>query len=160
MHLIRALRIVDASGVTLSHVIGPVRAYLRARSDTISVLVTALLGTDARFALLREDMTAPTTGHEAVAMREDADEVAGAAKLPREWGDASWRPRPVEAGPDFRLGTSADVVQMLVSIFEDREGFVHALELSTALSLLQVRGYDTNKEVSSVRAASLLVRVH
>ncbi|CEH13453.1 Anaphase-promoting complex (APC), subunit 2 [Ceraceosorus bombacis] len=167
VYLIRGLRIVDSSGLILSHVIGEVRRYLRARPDTINVLISALLGTDERFAMLREDMGLGESGqtnedddnsqlipHVSRAPAKDA--LVGATlaasalnQMPKNWSDPNWEPRPINAGPDYRLGTSYDVVQMLVGIFEDRSRFVNALEVSTAKGLLDVKGYDTVKQLET-----------
>ncbi|PWN91219.1 hypothetical protein FA10DRAFT_258640 [Acaromyces ingoldii] len=66
-HLIRALRLADPSGVVLSHVIGPVRAYLRRRPDTVPIIVSSLLGQSQDFTLLSDMMRDPGQGSSAPA---------------------------------------------------------------------------------------------
>lgn len=64
-----------------------------------------------------------------------------------DYSDPLWLPRPIDAGPSYRQSASADVIAMLVSIFEDRATFVKALEVSMAQSLLKsTRGYDVQLE--------------
>lgn len=63
-----------------------------------------------------------------------------------DYSDPNWRPRPIDAGPNYRQTQGADVIAMLVSIFDDRASFVKALEVSTARALLKSRGYDISQE--------------
>ena len=138
-NLVYALRVIDASGVVLSRLLPPMQHYLRTRKDTIRVVVAALLGTDPAFALLRTEL----------------ESAAGAAAPPARWGDedpysrveywadANWAPRPVDAGPEYNQMRSRDVVDLLVSIFSDRDGFIQALEEHTARQLVQIVNYDT-----------------
>jgi hypothetical protein len=166
-HLIRALRFIDQSGVILSHVIGPVGSYLRARADTISVIVASLLGQAGDFTLLRDMMRETGESHglgaadtsivvyddeaeegprQAVAMNHlVADESARMVVLPSA-DEIDWAPRPVNAGPDYRQSRKSDVIAIIVSIFDDEEGFVAALEKSCAEQLVKVKSYDTSKE--------------
>jgi anaphase-promoting complex subunit 2 len=164
-HLIRALRYIDPSGVILSHVIGPVRTYLRARSDTIPVIVASLLGQAGDFTLLRDMMRESGDAHglggadTSLAVYEEEDDGNGQslATLNMPTNEEStrmivipsadeedWTPRPIDAGPDYRQSRKSDVIAIIVSIFDDEEGFVSALENSCAEQLIQVPGYDTS----------------
>jgi anaphase-promoting complex subunit 2 len=174
-HLIRSLRYVDPSGVILSHVIGPVRSYLRARSDTIPVIVAGLLGQAGEFTLLRDmmrDSTDPSTGLHRIGAMAAADmsmtiydesnnltqdqrdgiqvDIAAMDESKRmvfiPEPDDDWAPRPVDAGPDYRQSRKSDVIAIIVSIFDDEEGFINALERSCAEQIVKVRGYDSTKE--------------
>lgn len=85
--------------------------------------------------------------------RHDVSTSARLARLPAaasdrivDYSDPNWQPRPIDAGPNYRQTKSADVIAMLVSIFDDRATFVKALEVSTARALLQSRGYNVNQE--------------
>lgn len=166
-HLIRALRFIDPTGVILSHVIGPVRTYLRARSDTISVIVASLLGQAGEFTLLRDmmreagDAQGLGGGDTSIAVYDDeednsndqsvavnlmaSDEANRMVVLPSA-DEEDWAPRPIDAGPDYRQSRKSDVIAIIVSIFDDEEGFVAALEKSCAEQLVKVQGYDTGKE--------------
>ncbi len=44
------------------------------------------------------------------------------------------------------MSTSKDIISMLTSIFDDRSGFIAALEKSMADQLVQVKGYKAMKE--------------
>lgn len=162
-HLIRSLRFVDPSGVILSHVIGPVRTYLRARADTVPVIVASLLGHAGEFTLLRDLMRESTNapglgsgvGDSSVALYDDADEpdLTDLAAMDDSKRlvfipppDEDWAPRPTDAGPDYRQSRKSDVVAIVASIFEDEEGFIAALEKSCADQFLRVRNYDTSQE--------------
>ncbi|SNX82259.1 related to component of the anaphase promoting complex [Melanopsichium pennsylvanicum] len=56
VHLVRALREVDPTGVVLSHVVSPLRKYLRGRKDTVLVIVASMLGDDPHFTLLKDEL--------------------------------------------------------------------------------------------------------
>lgn len=166
-HLIRALRFIDPSGVILSHVIGPVGSYLRARADTVTVIVASLLGQAGDFTLLRDMMreTGESQGlgraDTSIAIYDDeveegsgntmamnhmiADEATRMVVLPSA-DEVDWAPRPIGAGPDYRQSRKSDVIAIIVSIFDDEEGFVAALEKSCAEQLVKVEKYDTSKE--------------
>jgi anaphase-promoting complex subunit 2 len=159
-HLIRGLRFIDPSGVILSHVIGPVRTYLRARTDTIPVIVASLLGQAGDFTLLRDMMResgdvqgglgAADTSL-AVYEEDDSNEPMSLGETTRmivipSADEQDWTPRPIDAGPDYRQSRKSDVIAIIVSIFDDEEGFVAALEKSCAEQLMEVDGYDTSKE--------------
>ncbi|CAO1636608.1 unnamed protein product [Parajaminaea phylloscopi] len=63
-----------------------------------------------------------------------------------DYSDPHWRPRPIDAGPSYRQTQGADIIAMLVSIFDDRASFVKALEVSTARALLKCTGYNISQE--------------
>ncbi|WFD35059.1 hypothetical protein MCUN1_001907 [Malassezia cuniculi] len=138
-NLVYALRVVDASGVVLSQLLPPVQRYLRTRKDTIRVVVAALLGTDPAFALLRTELESTAHSSAPLAHWGDVDPYSRS----EYWSDANWAPRPVDAGPEYNQMRSRDVVDLLVSIFSDRDGFIQALEEHTARQLVQISHYDT-----------------
>ncbi|PWZ00891.1 hypothetical protein BCV70DRAFT_187766 [Testicularia cyperi] len=182
VHMVRALRSVDASGIVLSRVVSPLRRYLRARKDTVPVIVSSMLGDDPNFTLLKDELEQADEAERA------ADEQAAAAthstggaagsrrrRRPRrslqarktrkaangrgsggalsdsdssdeDWGDPDWVPKPVEAGRAYRQTRSKDIITMLISIFDDRSGFISALEKSMADQLIKVRGYRAMNE--------------
>ena len=137
VNIVYALRLVDTSGVVLSRVLPPVQRYLRTRADTIEAVVHALLGDDAAFALLRTELASTSAG---APLRAEDDEPYA---RPEYWADASWAPRPVDAGPEYSQMRTRDVVGLLVSIFDDHAGFLAALERHTAQQLVRTVHYDT-----------------
>ena len=76
----------------------------------------------------------------------NADMSDSDASSEEDWDDPSWVPKPVEAGSGYRMSTSKDIISMLTSIFDDRSGFIAALEKSMADQLVQVKGYKAMKE--------------
>lgn len=180
-HLIRSLRFVDPTGVILSHVIGPVRSYLRARNDTIPVIVASLLGQAGDFTLLHHMMRETSdlnsglgrsgrgaAGDQSMTMYEDVtasglngivegmdtdslnvditamDETKRMVFIPEP--DEDWAPRPIDAGPDYRQSKKSDVIAIIISIFDDEQGFIAAIEKSCAEQIIQIRKYDSRKE--------------
>ncbi|CDW98315.1 hypothetical protein [Sporisorium scitamineum] len=183
VHLVRSLREMDPTGVVLSRVVSPLRRYLRARKDTVLVIVASMLGDDPDFTLLKDELERADQEeqeqeqeHESKRRRRPRRSLQTAAaptgfksnskrstkrRLPHtrcraisdsesssdeDWDDPSWVPKPVEAGSGYRLSTSQDIISMLTSIFDDRSGFISALEKSMADQLVQVKGYKAMKE--------------
>lgn len=178
VHMVRALRQVDASGVVLSRVVSPLRKYLRGRKDTVPVIVSSMLGDDPNFTLLKDELeqadreeqednepSSSNTGKRRRKPRRSlqtrktakkgashrADRNKGAQgsdsdSSDEDWADPEWVPKPVEAGRNYRLSTSKDIISMLISIFDDRSGFISALEKSMADQLIKVKGYKAMEE--------------
>ena len=145
INIVFALRMVDTSGVVLSRVLPPVQHYLRTRHDTIRVIVHALLGDDAEFELLRSELVQLQPENDAPSSAWDMDAEDEQYTRLEHWVDPTWAPRPVDAGPAFRLMRSNDVVGLLAQIFHDRQGFLHALEQHTAQRLVRTVDYDTSR---------------
>lgn len=186
VHLVRALREMDPTGVVLSRVVSPLRRYLRGRSDTVLVIVASMLGDDPDFTLLKDELeradqeeqeqeqqgadkrkrrprrslqTAQTSAGGKSSVRRNSkrrtntrraattgDVSDSDASSEEDWDDPNWVPKPVEAGSGYRMSTSKDIISMLTSIFDDRSGFIAALEKSMADQLVQVKGYKAMKE--------------
>ncbi len=181
VHLVRALREMDATGVVLSRVVSPLRRYLRARKDTVRVIVASMLGDDPDFTLLKDELeraddeeqehdgtkrrrrarrslqtTQPASAVQpkrrkvkrGVARRRVVQvEVSDSdASSDEDWDDPDWVPKPVEAGSGYRMSTSKDILSMLTSIFDDRTGFIAALEKSMADQLVHVKAYKAMDE--------------
>lgn len=150
VHTVYALRLIDTTGVVLSQVLPGVQRYLRTRADTIQVVVAALLGDDPAFALLRTELESEPAGPDAprraprVRGDDAAEEEAQYARL-EYWADPHWTPRPVDAGPEYSQLRSRDVIDLLVSIFDDYDGFVRALEQHTAQQLVRIEHYDRSR---------------
>jgi hypothetical protein len=170
--LVYAVRYIDPSGVILSRIAGPIRRYLRSRSDTVPVIVASLLGDDEAFVHLRGELDAAGRNEVGGAANQadtslgggDRDEEEedeqrllgeGAISLTGptpskviDYQDPNYEPQPIDAGPSYKQTRSADVIAMLVSIFDDKASFVKALEISTAKALLKSEGYEVTREVS------------
>ncbi|ETS61244.1 hypothetical protein PaG_05206 [Moesziomyces aphidis] len=183
VHLVRALREMDATGVVLSRVVSPLRRYLRARKDTVRVIVASMLGDDPDFTLLKDELeraddeeqaheldgtkrrrrgrrslqtAQPAPGVQpkrrkakrgAARRRVVQVEVSDSdASSDEDWDDPDWVPKPMEAGSGYRMSTSKDILSMLTSIFDDRTGFIAALEKSMADQLVHVKAYKAMDE--------------
>ncbi|SPO22830.1 related to component of the anaphase promoting complex [Ustilago trichophora] len=184
VHLVRALREMDPTGVVLSRVVSPLRRYLRGRKDTVLVIVASMLGDDPDFTLLKDELeradqeeqeqdehcqrkrrprrslqtaAAPVgpnskrnkkrrlpISRRGVSRAADASDSDASSE--EDWDDPLWVPKPVEAGSGYRMSTSKDIISMLTSIFDDRSGFIAALEKSMADQLVQVKSYKAMKE--------------
>ncbi|WFD47790.1 hypothetical protein GLX27_002452 [Malassezia furfur] len=142
VNIVYALRLVDTSGVILSKVLPPVQRYLRTRPDIIPAVVNALLGDDDAFALLRMELASASASLSRSARLQEDD---AAQARPEYWMDPTWTPRPVDAGPEYSQMRTRDVIDLLVSIFDDHNGFIHALEEHTAQQLVRTQDYDTTR---------------
>ncbi|KAE8230344.1 hypothetical protein CF326_g4658 [Tilletia indica] len=192
LRTVSALRLIDESGVILSRTAPPLRRYLRSRPDTVSAIVTALVGTDPDFESLRQELRKESADHRRAGMvaataamrrrkgkeahkmggggggagpsgsnsgggggadagaRHGADDEGDSEEYghfdPEHWKNPNWQPRPVDAGLNFTSTSANDIVNMLVSIFDEEAHFVTALERSTAAELIKVKGYAPDKE--------------
>ncbi|GAA5893198.1 anaphase promoting complex subunit 2 [Sporobolomyces salmoneus] len=133
---IRCLRIVDPPGVLLSRVTDPIRRYLRARKDTIRCIVSSLIEEGNP---LFEELTT-----------SDAKLVSDSKDEAENYTDQKWLPDPADAPPEFRKSRGADVIQLLVSIYDTKEVFVKELQVLLAQRLLLIRDYSFEKEIKNV----------
>ncbi|GAA6046446.1 hypothetical protein JCM3770_004928 [Rhodotorula araucariae] len=133
---IRCLRIVDPPGVLLSRVAEPIRRYLRARKDTIRCIVSSLI--EAGNPLFEELASS------------DARLVSDARDEAENYNDPKWAPDPVDAPADFRKSKGADVIQLLVSIYDTKDVFIKELQVLLAQRLLAIRDYALEAEAKNV----------
>ncbi|GJN89751.1 hypothetical protein Rhopal_002740-T1 [Rhodotorula paludigena] len=133
---ISALRIVDPPGVLLSRVADPIRKYLRSRKDTIRCIVSSLI--EEGNPLFDELVSG------------DAKLVSDARDEAENFNDPKWTPDPVDAPADFRKSKGADVIQLLVSIYDTKDVFVKELQVLLAQRLLAIRDYALEKEVQNL----------
>ncbi|GAA5863248.1 hypothetical protein JCM1840_002522 [Sporobolomyces johnsonii] len=138
---IRCLRIVDPPGVLLSRVADPIWQYLRARKDTIRCIVSSLI--EEGNPLFEE-----LTSSDAKLLSDSRDEA-------ENYTDQKWMPDPADAPPDFRKSRGADVIQLLVSIYDTKEVFVKELQVLLAQRLIAIRDYSFEKEIKNVETLKL-----
>lgn len=130
---IKAFLIIDPKGVLLDKAVRPIRLYLKARPDVIPKLVHGLLDpSDANplaelAAELRKGQRVPTATPFADALR--------------------WNPDPIDALPDFKKGKVADVIELLVLIFDSTEAFVAEFTKLFAGRLMAVHDYKIDDVV-------------
>ncbi|RUS32149.1 hypothetical protein BC938DRAFT_476169 [Jimgerdemannia flammicorona] len=170
---IKCLRILDPSRVLLEHVTSPIRTYLRqesllvpshisvsgtvnfdvytawddlrmlhrTRDDTIRCIVTILVD-DGRNELL-EDLAG-----EPIQLADDDVE---------DFNDDNWMPDPVDAGPNYKSTSkhSADIISMLVNIYDTKDVFIKEFQVLLADRLMAVADYDTEREVRNLELLKL-----
>ena len=150
------------SDVFLSRISHPIRRYLRTRTDTVNVIVSDLLRPGDGPRWVRREFGAhqanggdTTWSLEAakVDSEDESDEEQAFDANPAS--DTKWTPRPIDAGPNYRKTGKSDVISMLISIFDDREGFIAALERTMAEQLLKVQDYQHEEQVSYFTISSV-----
>jgi len=61
-----------------------------------------------------------------------------------------WTPDPVDAPIGYKSLLKDDVIESLVSIYENRDGFVKELQTLLASRLLAVKGFDVTQELTRI----------
>ncbi|CAB3380958.1 Hypothetical predicted protein [Cloeon dipterum] len=132
---IRALRLLDPSGVLLDTVTTPIRQYLRQREDTVRCVVTNL--TEEGPSELAEELAKGNALDEAVDSDDDME----------DW--TNWQPPPVDADPtdSGQSKRSSDIISMLVSVYGSKELFVNEYRILLADRLLSQFNCNTDKEI-------------
>lgn len=155
---IRALRVLDPSGVLLELVCEPVRKYLRTRDDTVRCIVQSLID-DSSNELAEELMKS-----EGLCLDESflADGSAeGGDQDPEEMAATwtTWQPDPVDADPakmsQSRQRRSLDIISMLVNIYGSKELFVNEYRSLLSNRLLSQFTYDTEREIRNLELLKL-----
>jgi len=134
---IRALRVLDGSGVVLELVCENVRRYLRTREDTVRCIVQSLLDDNAT------ELTEELVKTEGLRLDESFQEEDAS----ENWD--TWEPDPVDADPNktSRGRRSSDIISMLVNIYGSKELFVNEYRSLLSNRLLAMCSYDTDKEI-------------
>lgn len=145
INLIKTLRIVDPPGVLMVQVAQPMRAYLRARDDTIRCIVQGMVEEDGE--LINELRGGPDSENDEVKEIKDKaeDEV-------EDYTDDGykWVPAPIDAPANYTRDKTADIIQLLVSIYDTKEVFVKELQTLLAERLLSIKNYAFEKELRNV----------
>ncbi|KAK3727174.1 hypothetical protein QZH41_015192, partial [Actinostola sp. cb2023] len=133
---IKALHVLDPTGVILENVCAPVKQYLRTREDTVRCIVTSL--TDDSSTELAEEL-----------MHGEPHPIdePGASESEEEAED--WMPDPVDAPAErsSRGGKTPDIISMLVNIYGSKDLFVSEYRTLLADRILSTFNYDTEKEL-------------
>ncbi|CAH1786015.1 unnamed protein product, partial [Owenia fusiformis] len=134
---IRALRVLDPTGVILELVCEPVRKYLRSREDTVRCIVFSLTNDGCNE--LSEELV---KGHPLV-----LDESYHSDDESDDW--ENWSPDPVDADPakTSKSRRTSDIISMLVNIYGSKELFVNEYRTLLADRILTQYNYDTEKEI-------------
>jgi len=135
---IRALRVLDSSGVVLELVTEDVRKYLKTREDTVRCIVQSLIDDSATE--LTEELQKTEGLH-----LEHSFHAPDDLECLDDW--EQWQPDPVDAPTKHRARRSADIISMLVNIYGSKELFVNEYRSLLSNRLLAHCSYDTDKEI-------------
>ncbi len=143
---IKALRLLDPSGVLLEAICEPIKSYLRKREDTVRCIVTSLTD-DSNSELFEELGRGDGLIAQTYAESDDEKSVYG----------EEWTPDPIEADPrkTSQSRKSNDILSMLVHIYGSKELFVNEFRLMLADKLLNSMDFDTEKEVRNLELLKL-----
>ncbi|KAJ2351512.1 Anaphase-promoting complex subunit 2, partial [Coemansia sp. RSA 2611] len=143
---IRCLRLLDPSSTVLEIVARPIRSYLRSREDTVSCIVQDMVSEESE---LFEDLA---SGH-GVIMDNGAEGIV----YDEDYADKNWEPLPIEAKTVYLTAQrrDADVLSLLVSIYETKDVFVQEFERHLAQRLLACTEYGAEREIRQVEMMKL-----
>ncbi|KAJ2230489.1 Anaphase-promoting complex subunit 2 [Coemansia sp. RSA 1722] len=143
---IRCLRLLDPTNTVLEIVANPVRKYLRQRDDTVLCIVQDMVA--EQDSELFEDLAAG-----APIVDNDPEGVL----YDEEYADRLWEPLPVEAKTIYQTAQrrDADVLSLLVSIYDSKDVFVLEFERHLAQKLLACTQYDVAREIRQVEMMKL-----
>ncbi|KAJ1827540.1 Anaphase-promoting complex subunit 2 [Coemansia sp. RSA 2599] len=142
---IRCLRLLDPSSTVLEIVAQPIRAYLRLRDDTVSSIVQDMVSEESE---LFEDLASG-----ALIQDNDPEGVV----YDEDYADKSWEPLPIEAKNTYQTAQrrDADVLGLLVSIYDSKDVFVREFECHLSRNLLSRQDYDASREIKQVEMMKL-----
>ncbi|KAJ2131628.1 Anaphase-promoting complex subunit 2 [Coemansia sp. RSA 1807] len=139
---IRCLRLLDPSSTMLEIVASPIRTYLRSRDDTVACIIHDMVSEESE---LFEDLANGSIRIDAEGKTYDEDCVL------------EWTPLPIEAKSVYgtALRRDADVLALLVSIYDTQSVFVQEFESHVANQLLAHDGFDAAREIRQVEMMKL-----
>jgi hypothetical protein len=145
VNTVRALRIVDPSGVTLEVVGEPIRRYLRSREDTIRSIVTLITDDKDGGSELFTQL-----GDRETQLDDDDDSDDGGGP------EGAWVPDPVDADPSkpSKSRKTTDVISMLVNIYGSKDLFVAEYRYLLAERLIASR-YETDRDIRTLELLKL-----
>ena len=148
VNVIHAFKALDSRGVLLEKVAIPIRNYLRARDDTVTIIAASFLADtdqDGNVTAADMDKICPDITIEvAKSTLEDRHD-----KRMLNWDDMEWVPDPIDAGPDYKSSKSEDVVAYILGLFEQEE-FIKEVTSVLAQHLLDATDPDYVKEIRLV----------
>ncbi|RIA89030.1 hypothetical protein C1645_773520 [Glomus cerebriforme] len=140
---IKCLRLLDSSGVLLEKITGPFKSYLRTREDAARCLVSSWMDDKNNNNELIEELGRT---------EEPIDNQQNV-----RFNDDNWLPDPMDAGPDYKssIYRSADITNLLVSLFDTTELIIKEIQNQIASYLLTKTDYDTEKEITKLELFKL-----
>ncbi|KAG1659260.1 Anaphase-promoting complex subunit 2 [Nymphon striatum] len=143
---IKALRVLDPTGVILQLVCEPLRKYLKTREDTVKWIVYNLT-VDSNNELNDELVK----GEPLI-----LDELCYSNEETEDW--EYWQPDPVDADPSTKTSRSrksSDIVSTLVNIYGSKELFVREYRTLLADRILLYNRQDTQEEIRHLELLKL-----
>lgn len=110
---IKCFGILDPRGVLLERISKPIRKYLKEREDTVSELVSGILG--------YESSSIKDLGEELISARS-SDDVGM-----KPTNDLNWHPDPIDAPLDFSTDNGFDIIGNLISMFDSKDAIIKEL---------------------------------
>ncbi|KNE98574.1 hypothetical protein PSTG_08126 [Puccinia striiformis f. sp. tritici PST-78] len=141
--LMKALRVLDPPGVLLSCVAQPVRIYLRSREDTIRCIVTSLVEPGHTLGDELDQISDNDNPHQGLSSGLPIQEE-------NDYHLTDWFPDPVDAPIGFKNLLKDDIIESLVTIYQNRDGFVKELQSLLASRLLAVKSFDVTQELTRI----------
>jgi anaphase-promoting complex subunit 2 len=148
VNVIHAFKLLDARGVLLDKVAGPLRSYLRSRDDTVSVIAASFLAdidADGNLSGDGDDKVCVDIARAAqTSSLEDSRSDRGL-----NWDDMEWIPDPIDAGSSNKYNKSEDVLSYVLGLF-DQEDFIKEVTNVLAQHLLHATDPEFAKETRLV----------
>ena len=148
INVIHTFRLLDARGVLLEKVGTPIRNYLRARDDTVSIIAASFLADVDEMGMVSQadsDKVCPDIALEVA--RSNLEDRQDNGML--NWNDMEWVPDPIDAGPQYKSSKSEDVVAYILGLFE-QEDFIKEVTSVLAQHLLHMVDAEYVKETRLV----------
>jgi anaphase-promoting complex subunit 2 len=148
VNVIHAFKLLDARGVLLDKVAGPLRSYLRSRDDTVSVIAASFLADiDAEGNLSGESDDKVCVDIAKAAQTSSLEDAPSDRGL--NWDDMDWVPDPIDAGSNHKFSKSEDVLSYILGLF-DQEDFIKEVTNVLAQHLLHATDPEFAKETRLV----------
>jgi len=149
---IKALRVLDSSGVLLEAVGGIIKEYLKGRQDAIRCVVSMLTGDDSKDGAggdARETLLEELGRAEGAAESDGEDGETDAAALAAA---SEWEPDPTDADPmqSSRSRRAYDAISTLVGIYGSKELFIGEYQTMLADKLLSKTDFNTEAEIRTL----------
>jgi anaphase-promoting complex subunit 2 len=148
VNVIHAFKLLDARGVLLDKVAGPLRNYLRSRDDTVSVMAASFLADIDVDGNLSEDNDDKICVDIARAAQNSSLEDSRSDRG-LNWDDMEWVPDPIDAGSNHKYTKSEDVLSYILGLF-DQEDFIKEVTNVLAQHLLRATDPEFAKETRLV----------
>jgi anaphase-promoting complex subunit 2 len=148
VNVIHAFKLLDARGVLLDKVAGPLRSYLRSRDDTVTVIAASFLADiDMEGNLSGENNDKVCVDIARAAQTSSLEDTASDRGL--NWDDMEWVPDPIDAGTSHKYNKSEDVLSYILGLF-DQEDFIKEVTNVLAQHLLHATDPEFAKETRLV----------